>query len=336
MNSLNAISFPYDEIKDIKHTYSQIRQVIDIGCSTKCLLPDIEHETSVPDFFQHLVPPTTHNFYGPILCSYKSISNALLNFFMKKETVSDSATRVATAVSSVTHTSDGFVYLATVLHKLLPQFGGQPLDLLDEMKNLFISNGEDLEDFHKRALALQTRLELSRMTVPPTLVAGRYLALLNTCPSIYNRNFARHKREIGDHIAFPENIDDVYEHLIESKKRVCDLCDGPHDVDSCYKRGLSFMPPSMAKKVLRYNEIHGSVPKEPKKDAIQTPFKPRYRDPKKDVTQQQKWSLSLSLYRTTPTSPLVILQTNQLLQLRTIPTLFPPMESIIQSPLLQD
>ena len=36
------------------------------------------------------------------------------------------------------------------------------------------------------------------------------------------------------------------------------------------------MPPSMAKKVLRYNEIHGFVPKVPKKDVIQTPFQPRH------------------------------------------------------------
>lgn len=64
-----------------------------------------------------------------------------------------------------------------------------------------------------------------------------------------------------------------------SRKRVvCALCDGPHDEDDCHKRGLPFMPPSMAKKVLRYNEIHGSVPKVPKKDLIQKPFQPRHKN----------------------------------------------------------
>ena len=123
--------------------------------------------------------------------------------------------------------------------------------------------------------------------------------------SSFNRDFAKHKRTIGDNIPFPESIDDVYEFLLESKcptelsgppsqstaitiiptanyasKRrvVCELCDGNHDEDDCHKRGLPFMPPSMAKKVMRYNEVHGSVPKVPKKDVIQTPYKPRHKN----------------------------------------------------------
>ena len=81
VNSLNSLSFPSDEIKDIKHVYSQIRQAVDIGCSTSALLPDIDNASSVPDFFKELVPPPTNTFYGPILASYKTISNSLMNFF---------------------------------------------------------------------------------------------------------------------------------------------------------------------------------------------------------------------------------------------------------------
>ena len=154
------------------------------------------------------------------------------------------------------------------------------------------------------------------MMIPPNLLLGEYLELLNSTPalvpllSVYNRDLAKHKRTVGDHVSFPDTIDDIYEYLLESKcpttltgrpvaqlgpsletsnfsiiptanydscpKVVCDLCDGPHDIDSCHKRGLPFMPPSMAKKVLRYNETHGFAPKVPKKDVIQTPFQPRH------------------------------------------------------------
>ena len=120
----------------------------------------------------------------------------------------------------------------------------------------------------------------------------------------YNRDFAKHKRLIGDHVPFPESIDDVYEFLLESKcptelsglpsqstalsiiptanytsrqKLVCELCDGNHDEDDCHKRGLPFMPPSLAKNMMRLNEVHGSVPKVPKKDVIQPPYKPRHK-----------------------------------------------------------
>ena len=120
VNSLSAITFASDEIKDIKHVYSKIKQAIDIGCSTNTLLPDIDSATAVPNFFDELVPPSTYTFYTAILASYKTISNALLNFFLNKDTISSAAPRVATAVASVENSTDGFVYLATVLHKLLP------------------------------------------------------------------------------------------------------------------------------------------------------------------------------------------------------------------------
>ena len=125
-NSLMHLSFKSNNIADIKHMYSMMRQAIDIGCSTSLLLPDIEHETEVPDFFKSLVPPPTHNFYGTILVSYKCISNVLLAFFIRPETVSAAAPQVFQAISEVKSSSDGFVYLVIVLHRLLPQFGGTP------------------------------------------------------------------------------------------------------------------------------------------------------------------------------------------------------------------
>ena len=44
------------------------------------------------------------------------------------------------------------------------------------------------------------------------------------------------------------------------QKKVCDLCDKQHDVDDCHIRGTVFMSPALAKKVERYNEVHGNVP----------------------------------------------------------------------------
>lgn len=151
------------------------------------------------------------------------------------------------------------------------------------------------------------------MTVPPTLLFGRYLAQLNQSQHLvpllapYNLGFARHKRDVGDHIPFSDSIDEIFDFLCESKcstifsapnespftvvptahygsrnRQVCEVCDGNHDEDDCHKRGLPFMPPVMAKKILRYNEIHGSVPKVPK-DTIQKPFKPRHKNDSKDV-----------------------------------------------------
>ena len=151
------------------------------------------------------------------------ICNSLYNFFTRKENVSETANRVATVVSLVKHSSDGFIYLVTILHRLLPQFGGPSLNLITEIQSLFVNNGEDLEDFHMRAQALQSHIELSRMIVPPTLLFEHYLSQLNQTQHLvpllspYNHDFARHKRDVGDHIPFSESLDSVYDFLLESK-----------------------------------------------------------------------------------------------------------------------
>ena len=126
--------------------------------------------------------------------------------------MSDSAPEVSQAISDCKASSDGFVYLAIILHHLLPQFGGRPLKLLDEVAKLYPIEGEDLLDFHKRALSIKASLTLSRMPVPPTLFFQHCLGQLNKCEEIsthlvtYNRKFAKHQRDIGDKIPFDETI----------------------------------------------------------------------------------------------------------------------------------
>ena len=105
-------------------------------------------------------------------------------------------------------------------------------------------------------------------------------------------------------IPFHETIQDVYDYLNESgyprtivmntcdsmstslivpssnyaskDRRRCDYCDKFHDEDNCHLRGFTFMPPSLAKKIQRYNELHGHKPKVPKQEALQKPFEPKH------------------------------------------------------------
>ena len=307
-NSLMALTLTSDTIAHIKHMYVRIKQVIDIGCSTSSLLPDIEHRTEVPNFFDELVPKPGHQFYFSILSSYKTISNALLTWFLRPETVTASASKTEKAIQSVESSSDGFIFLGTILHQLLPQFGGEPPNLLVEMATLLPICGEDYLDFHKRAIQLQTKLTLSRITIPPNMIVRHYLLQLNKCNDFktilvpYNRDIAKHLRDKGDSTPFPESIGDIHDFLIESKcpstlyfdhnettanivptanyastnRKICDVCDKSHDSDDCHIRGPAFMPPALAKKVERYNELHDNVPKVPKVDRLQKPYQARH------------------------------------------------------------
>ena len=115
-NSLMTLTFTSDKISAIKHIYDHICQAINIGCNTSSLLPDIENNTEVPDFFNILVPPQTDTFYMSVLESYKTISNALLTFFHRPDTVTSSAPEISKAVREVDSPSNGFIYLRTILH----------------------------------------------------------------------------------------------------------------------------------------------------------------------------------------------------------------------------
>lgn len=271
------LKFTSDKIDDIKHMYEMIRQAIDVGCGTAFLLPDIEHKNEVPNFFEALVPDSTHKCYFSILGSYRTISNSLLTFFVRLETVTTCAPEVSQAIEECKTSSDRFVYLGTILYRLLPQFERRPLNLIDEISKLCPINGEDILDFHKRTLSIQTSLKLSRMSVPPTLFFHTYLNQLNKCEDIctnltvYNRDFAKHLRDHGDKIPFPENIQDVYDYLKESERprtiafkahlvssktkfpsasyapkgcHCCEYCEKFHDEDNCHHKGFAFMPSS--------------------------------------------------------------------------------------------
>ena len=70
VNSLSVITFSSDEVKDVKHAYSKIKQSIDIDCSTNALLPDIDSATVVPFLMSWFLPPHTHStlrFWHPTI-----------------------------------------------------------------------------------------------------------------------------------------------------------------------------------------------------------------------------------------------------------------------------
>ena len=116
------------------------------------------------------------------LASHKTISNTLLTFFHRPETVTSSAPAVSQAIKEAESSSDGFIYLGIILHQLLPQFAGKPLSLIDELSNLYPINGEDYKNFHNRALDMQTKLTLSKITMPPTMFFEHYLTqITKTC-----------------------------------------------------------------------------------------------------------------------------------------------------------
>jgi len=68
---------------------------------------------------------------------------------------------------------------------------------------------------------------------------------------------------------------------------VCKACGRNHHEDNCFRRGLAFLPPSEAKRITRYNELHGSKPKIPKTDPLPRPSSP-YHSPRKYHDDKRK------------------------------------------------
>lgn len=86
------------------------------------------------------------------------------------------------------------------------------------------------KSFKKRAVALLTHLEPSKVSVPPTLFVEQYLAQLNKCDKYsyhlakFNRVFSKHLRDKEDTVEFPSTIGDIYDYLEESKCSPVLLC----------------------------------------------------------------------------------------------------------------
>lgn len=55
--------------------------------------------------------------------------------------------------------------------------------------------------------------------------------------------------------------------------KICDACNQRgHEADGCWKRGLAFLPPSLAKKIRQYNLRFGDAPKSPPVDDTTKPI----------------------------------------------------------------
>ena len=143
--------------------------------------------------------------------------------FLRPETVADSASKTLEAIKSVETPSDGFIFLTTILHQLLPQFGEEHPYLLVEMGKLVPILGEDYKSFHNRAVDLDTRLTLSQIVVPPNLLVRHYLEQLNRYTDFksllapYNCDMSKHQQGKGDSVPFPESLGDINTFLKQSK-----------------------------------------------------------------------------------------------------------------------
>ena len=312
---LSVITFQDDTVKTIITTYSRISQAVDIACGTVSLLPALSNKNKVPDFYASLVPSDeNHAFFGSIYNGYKAISNSLYNYFHTATTILPKAIKVKEACNEVHTSTDGFTYLTYVLHKILPQFGGTPVQLNKQLSRLAIIPGETLQEFHHRAVEVEQTLVFSQVTMNKTIFLQTYLDQLSSVPSIvmfladFNRRFRRHLRVHGDNTEFADTIGDIYDYLRDSRAPVtltdpssdmnmsvtpsasygnrpvivCKACGRNHNEENCFRRGLSFLPPSEAKRITRYNELHGSKPKVPKTDHLPRPARPYHTSKRND------------------------------------------------------
>ncbi|MGB0424036.1 MAG: hypothetical protein ACPGED_06935, partial [Flavobacteriales bacterium] len=186
-----------------------------------------------------------------------------------------------------------------------------------------VKNNETIQEFHMRAMQIEQNLEFANVTMSKTIVVQTYLDQLSSIPSVvtfladFNRRMRRHLRVNGDNIEFSDSITDIFDYLIDSKvptllvkdqaicqpvsqsitpsasyannrpKLVCKACGRNHDEDDCFRRGLNFLPPSEAKRIMRYNELHRNKPKVPKKDPLPKPSRP-FHSKKKSNEKNQK------------------------------------------------
>lgn len=81
------------------------------------------------------------------------------------------------------------------------------------------------------------------------------------------------------------------------QRRTCDACGGNgHLADSCFKRGVDFLPPSEQKCIKQCNLTHGDKPKEPPHERVPKPPAPHF----KDSSPQQQPTPKITNIRASP------------------------------------
>ena len=210
-----------DSSQDIHLFYSKLSQCLDIAASTTSLLPPLHSCALVPDFYSILVPPQNHAFFAHIHNAYVTMSNCIYTFIHTKDTIATKAKSVHSVCSELANSTDGFQYISLILHRTLPQFGGPKIKLTDELGKLNINNGEMLQEFHTRALLIQSNIIFSKITVSKTLFFETYLDNLKQTQlfhllQVQIRKFNTHRRLHGDNTLYPDSISDVYQELLDS------------------------------------------------------------------------------------------------------------------------
>ena len=132
------------------------------------ILPDLEHLTPTFRFSKYIIPPKGSAMHPAGTTSYLTMARALRKKIMAPSFIDVTCEKLTTKRHTIAYDKDGFKMLIKLMGFILPHLGGKCLDVVDEISNIKINEGETLNSLYLQFTLLVRKLGLANHHIPTT------------------------------------------------------------------------------------------------------------------------------------------------------------------------
>ena len=153
---LKHVKIKSESYSSISSFYTNLQSAIGVATKNPHTLPDIEILTPHYCFDKYIMPPKSSAMYIHGKASYLSISRALKKKLMHLAMASADCTKLINKRNTHSHIN-GFCLLLKMLSTILPNLGGQSLNVVDEIANIKLEDGKNLNSLYLKFTTLNVR-----------------------------------------------------------------------------------------------------------------------------------------------------------------------------------
>ena len=175
---LDNIKLPGDSISQLRQFYERIRLAFHSSFTKATdILPQFK-DIAPNHPFGHILVPVNEFYMGyhSIHNTYNWFGTALFTGLTDTKLISPKLAPLAhRVITTERHETDGWTLLYRLICSRNPLLGGKGDDVISEITNLKITNGDDIHTFYDRVVIIQEKLEFSTEIISKTKLIEKYL-----------------------------------------------------------------------------------------------------------------------------------------------------------------
>ena len=207
-----------DDLDDVKSWFDDLRSTFFSATQGREIVPELQTLHARYDFANVILPPRHQSNYQSAKNEFDAMSNSL-RVLLTRDTTFEKCPNIIDLVTIHKSSACGFEFLMKLLCDIFPHLGGENIDVIDQINDLFISNDDSLSSFLSKTVKLERKLDNTGQTYPPNSIVYKFIKELRRSPSIsiaissiflaYNE----HIEKYGQNTPFPKSPYDIYKFL---------------------------------------------------------------------------------------------------------------------------